>query len=76
MPSVLVVEALRDTLLKQITDIAEEEPEHTRTKRLAEMLDKSFPVIRNSKLRPVAMHIMKFIPRIKEEYLTEVNKFN
>lgn len=68
----IVVEVLRDTLLKQITEISEEDSEQTRAKKLAEMLEKSFPVIRNKKLQPIAMHIMKFMPNIKKEYLTEV----
>jgi len=67
-----VVDVLRDALIKQITVINETEDETQKTKKLSEMLDKSFPVIKNKKLQPIAMHIMKFLPKIKPKYLTQV----
>lgn len=66
------MDVLRDALLKQITEIHDNEPEKTKIKKLNDMLDKSFPVIKNRKLQPVAMHIMKYIPQIKTQYLTQV----
>ncbi|XP_067933614.1 negative elongation factor B-like isoform X2 [Watersipora subatra] len=69
-----VVDVLREALIKQITDVHENEPESERMRKLNEMLDKSFLVIRDKKLQPVAMHIMKFIPEIKKEYLSEIEK--
>lgn len=69
---VIVVDVLREALIRQISEINETESEDQRIKKFNEMLDKSFPVIRNKKLQPVAMHIMKFIPQIKPDYLAEV----
>ena len=71
---VTVVDVLREALMKQITEIHENEPEKTKVKKLNDMLDKSFPVIKNKKLQPVAMHIMKYIPQIKSQYLSQVRK--
>ena len=69
---IVVVDVLRDALIKQISEINENESENERIRKFNEMLDKSFPVIRSKKLQPVAMHIMKFIPEIKDTYLAEV----
>jgi len=68
-----VVDVLRDALLKQITEITEKESDRKRDAKLNEMLDKSFPVIKNETLQPVAMHIMKHIPEIKPKYLQIVS---
>lgn len=70
---VVVVDVLRDALLKQITELNENESESQRIVKFNEMLDKSFPVIHNEKLQPIAMHIMKYIPKIKPKYLAAVS---
>lgn len=59
-------------MVKQISEINESENEQHRIRKLNEMLDKSFPVIKNVKLQPIAMHIMKFVPHIKADYLAAV----
>ncbi|XP_064649137.1 negative elongation factor B-like [Lineus longissimus] len=63
-----VVEELREKLLSKISELAASNDE-SKLQKLNDLLEKSFPVITNTELRPIVMGLMTQIPDIKEEYL-------
>lgn len=63
-----VVEELREKLLSKISELAASN-DASKLQKLSDLLEKSFPVIKNTELRPIVMGLMTQIPDIKEEYL-------
>ncbi|XP_046566584.1 negative elongation factor B-like [Haliotis rubra] len=66
-----ILEELREKLVNGISDLANSNRED-KIKKLEELLVKSFPVIKVKTVRPVVMNILKHLPQIKEEYLTQI----
>lgn len=66
-----VLEELRERLVHQVHELGTKE-EKDREKKLRELLQKCFPLIRIDALRPVVMSVMKHLPRIDDKYLKEV----
>lgn len=69
-----VVTILKDSLLQTLTDNVANLPEAQRNKKLNELMDKSFPLVKNKELQPVVLHIMKYLPKIKDDYLAVIEK--
>ncbi len=65
------MEELRDRLVQRIHEIADSN-EKNKYKVLSDLLIKSFPVIKVKAMRPVVMCILKHMPKIKQEYLTQI----
>lgn len=66
-----VMDEMREKLVQSITDLANgDDPE--RYDKLENLLQKSFPGIKIKTTRPVVMCILKHIPKIKDEYLTQI----
>ncbi|KAK9718156.1 Cofactor of BRCA1 (COBRA1) [Popillia japonica] len=63
-----VVEALRDKLVQHINEIGQKEGKE-RDKKLKELLNKSFPVVKVKALRPIVMCILRNTPQIDDQYL-------
>ncbi|XP_077504426.1 negative elongation factor B-like [Amblyomma americanum] len=66
-----VLEELKERLLQQIDGLGKQEGRE-RDKKLKEMLQKSFPVIKVPALRPVVMRIMKNMDHVDEKYLKQL----
>ncbi|KAK9718157.1 Cofactor of BRCA1 (COBRA1) [Popillia japonica] len=77
-----VVEALRDKLVQHINEIGQKEDKlvqhineigqkegKERDKKLKELLNKSFPVVKVKALRPIVMCILRNTPQIDDQYL-------
>lgn len=64
-----VLDELKERLLQQIENLGKQEGHE---KKLREMLQKSFPVIRVAALRPVVMCILKNMEHVDEKYLKQL----
>lgn len=64
-----VLDELKERLLQQIENLGKQEG---REKKLRELLQKSFPVIRVPALRPVVMCILKNMEHVEEKYLKQL----
>ncbi|CAN7993224.1 unnamed protein product [Ixodes hexagonus] len=64
-----VLDELKERLLQQIENLGKQEG---REKKLRELLQKSFPVIRVPALRPVVMCILKNMEHVDEKYLKQL----
>ncbi len=65
------MEELRERLLQRISEVAEGN-DKSKYKILNELLSKSFPVVKVKALKPVVLGIMKYLPKIRPEYLQVV----
>lgn len=63
-----LMEELRDKLIAHINEMGQKEPRE-RDKKLKELLNKSFPVVRVKSLRPVVMAILRNTQHIDDKYL-------
>ncbi|KAK4020803.1 LOW QUALITY PROTEIN: negative elongation factor B [Daphnia magna] len=63
-----VMEALREKLLAQIADLGQKEGKE-KDKKLKELLNKSFLVVKIKALRPVVMAVMKHLSHVDDKYL-------
>ncbi|KOB76540.1 Negative elongation factor B [Operophtera brumata] len=63
-----VLEELRDKLIQHINEVGTKEGKES-DKKLKELLQKSFSVVRVKALRPVIMGILKNTPHIDDKYL-------
>ncbi|KAK8769790.1 hypothetical protein V5799_013745 [Amblyomma americanum] len=66
-----VREELKERLLQQIENLGKQEGRE-KEKKLKEMLQKSFPVIKVPALRPVVMCILKNMDHVEEKYLKQL----
>lgn len=66
-----VLEELKERLLQQIDGLGRHEGRE-KEKKLKEMLQKSFPVIKVPALRPVVMCILKNMDHVEEKYLKQL----
>uniref|UniRef100_A0A1E1XGU6 Putative negative elongation factor b-like protein n=1 Tax=Amblyomma aureolatum TaxID=187763 RepID=A0A1E1XGU6_9ACAR len=66
-----VLEELKERLLQQIDGLGKQEGRE-KEKKLKEMLQKSFPVIKVRALRPVVMCILKNMDHVEEKYLKQL----
>lgn len=66
-----VLEELKERLLQQIENLGKQEGRE-KEKKLKEMLQKSFPVIKVPALRPVVMCILKNMEHVEEKYLKQL----
>lgn len=66
-----VLEELKERLLQQIENLGKQEGRE-KEKKLKEMLQKSFPVIKVPALRPVVMCILKNMEHVDEKYLKQL----
>ncbi|XP_065291869.1 negative elongation factor B [Dermacentor albipictus] len=66
-----VLEELKERLLQQIENLGRQEGRE-KEKKLKEMLQKSFPVIKVPALRPVVMCILKNMEHVEEKYLKQL----
>ncbi|XP_035829574.1 negative elongation factor B [Aplysia californica] len=66
-----IFEAIRDRLLKRVSELAAStDPESVQ--KLEALLDSSFPAIANRDMRPVVMAVMKHLPQVKDDYLKQL----
>jgi len=63
-----VMEALREKLLAQVAEVGQKEGKE-KDKKLKELLNKSFLVVKIKALRPVVMAVMKHLTHIDDKYL-------
>lgn len=63
-----LIQALRDKLLAQIADLGQKEGKE-KDKKLKELLNKSFLVVKIKALRPVVMAVMKHLSHVDDKYL-------
>ncbi|XP_064458495.1 negative elongation factor B-like [Ornithodoros turicata] len=66
-----VLEELKERLLQQIENLGKHEGRE-KERKLKEMLQKSFPVIRVPSLRPVVMCILKNMDHVDDKYLKQL----
>ncbi|CAF0982652.1 unnamed protein product [Brachionus calyciflorus] len=75
---VSIADELKENLIKKIEELSQsinaslKEPSPTYdedVKKLEELLDKSFPLIFNSRLTPLILLIMKSLPKVNDNYL-------
>ncbi|XP_053212674.1 negative elongation factor B-like [Panonychus citri] len=66
-----VLEELKDKLLKQIDKMAKSES-NDKEKKIKDLLEKSFPVIRIQSLQPIVMSLLKNLERIDDKYLKQI----
>ncbi|XP_015416812.1 PREDICTED: LOW QUALITY PROTEIN: negative elongation factor B-like [Myotis davidii] len=64
-----VLEELREKLLERVSAIAAEGKAEERYKKLEDLLEKSFPLVKMPSLQPVVMCAMKHLPRVPEKKL-------
>ncbi|OWR45494.1 negative elongation factor B [Danaus plexippus] len=64
-----VLEELRDKLIAHINEMGGKDRLKEHEKKLKELLNKSFPVVKVKALRPVIMSILKNTPHIDDKYL-------
>lgn len=60
---------MKERLIQQITELGNQDHGKERDKKLRELLQKSFPVIRIKTLRPVVMAVLKHMEHVDEKYL-------
>lgn len=66
-----VLDELKEKLLQQIESLGKQE-RREKEKKLKELLQKSFPVIKVPTLRPIVMGIMKNMDRLEDKYLKQI----
>lgn len=66
-----VLEELKERLLQQIENLGKQEGRE-KERKLKELLQKSFPVIRVPSLRPVVMCILKNMDHVEDKYLKQL----
>lgn len=66
-----VLDELKEKLLQQIEALGKQE-RREKDKKLKELLQKSFPVIKVPTLRPIVMGIMKNMERLEDKYLKQI----
>lgn len=66
-----VLEELKERLLQQIENLGKQEGRE-KERKLKELLQKSFPVIKVPALRPVVMCILKNMEHVEEKYLKQL----
>ena len=59
---------MRDKLLAQVADLGQKEGKE-KDKKLKELLNKSFLVVKTKALRPVVMAVMKHLSQVDDKYL-------
>lgn len=64
-----VFDELRDKLLERVSAIAAEGKAEERYKKLEDLLEKSFSLVRMPSLQPVVMCVMKHLPKVPEKKL-------
>ena len=64
----IIFQALRDKLLAQIAELGQKEGKE-KDKKLKDLLNKSFLVVKIKALRPVVMAVMKHLSHVDEKYL-------
>ncbi|XP_075418576.1 negative elongation factor B [Tenrec ecaudatus] len=64
-----VFDELRDKLLERVSAIALEGKAEERYKKLEELLEKSFSLVKMPSLQPVVMCVMKHLPKVPEKKL-------
>jgi negative elongation factor B len=64
-----ILEELRDKLVQQINDTSSKMSQDQRERKLKELLNKSFPLIRVKQLRPAVMTILRNMKQIDDKYL-------
>lgn len=70
----IFLQELRDKLIAHINDLGQKDPRE-RERKLKELLQKSFPVVKNKALRPVVMAILRNTQDIDDSYLRVNNIF-
>uniref|UniRef100_A0A8C5FZC3 Negative elongation factor complex member B n=1 Tax=Gouania willdenowi TaxID=441366 RepID=A0A8C5FZC3_GOUWI len=63
-----VFDELRDKLMERVATIAEGK-EDDRYKKLEELLEKSFPLVKMPSIQPVVMRVLKHLPKVPEKKL-------
>ncbi|KAM9082594.1 negative elongation factor B isoform 2-T2 [Megaptera novaeangliae] len=64
-----VFDELRDKLLERVSAIATEGKAEERYKKLEDLLEKSFSLVKMPSLQPVVMCVMKHLPKVPEKKL-------
>ncbi|XP_006776583.2 PREDICTED: negative elongation factor B, partial [Myotis davidii] len=64
-----VLEELREKLLERVSAIAAEGKAEERYKKLEDLLEKSFSLVKMPSLQPVVMCVMKHLPKVPEKKL-------
>lgn len=64
-----VFDELRDKLLERVSAIASEGKAEERYKKLEDLLEKSFSLVKMPSLQPVVMCVMKHLPKVPEKKL-------
>ncbi|XP_072840699.2 negative elongation factor B [Pogona vitticeps] len=64
-----VFDELREKLLERISAIAAEGKVEERYKKLEDLLEKSFPLVKMPSIQPVVMCVMKHLPKVPEKKL-------
>ena len=70
----LFIQALREKLLAQIAELGQKEGKE-KDKKLKELLNKSFLVVKIKALRPIVMAVMKHLSHVDEKYLKVLVNF-
>jgi len=65
---------LREKLLAQIAELGQKEGKE-KDKKLKELLNKSFLVVKIKALRPIVMAVMKHLSHVDEKYLKVLVNF-
>uniref|UniRef100_T1J7M6 Negative elongation factor B n=1 Tax=Strigamia maritima TaxID=126957 RepID=T1J7M6_STRMM len=66
-----VLEQLRERLLKQIHELGQTQGKDTQ-KKLKDLLQKTFPIIRVRCMRPVVLAVLKHLSHVEDKYLKEL----
>ncbi|XP_013926401.1 PREDICTED: negative elongation factor B, partial [Thamnophis sirtalis] len=64
-----VFDELREKLLERVSAIASEGKAEERYKKLEDLLEKSFPLVKMPSIQPVVMCVMKHLPKVPEKKL-------
>ncbi|XP_032993636.1 negative elongation factor B [Lacerta agilis] len=64
-----VFDELREKLLERVSAIASEGKAEERYKKLEDLLEKSFPLVKAPSIQPVVMCVMKHLPKVPEKKL-------
>ncbi|KAL7980962.1 hypothetical protein Chor_002116 [Crotalus horridus] len=64
-----VFDELREKLLERVSAIAAEGKANERYKKLEDLLEKSFPLVKMPSIQPVVMCVMKHLPKVPEKKL-------
>nr|XP_028571733.1 negative elongation factor B [Podarcis muralis] len=64
-----VFDELREKLLERVSSIASEGKVDERYKKLEDLLEKSFPLVKAPSIQPVVMCVMKHLPKVPDKKL-------